>query len=195
MADRAVASRFRVAGGSRTRRASGPHRQIRPCPTRKNLVRQLFERNQRSLLGYLTRKVGRDHAPDLLQETFLRFIQHSRIEAVAEPPPFLQQIATNLARDFARRRKTEAKYLEFGNLPENARSSAALPGARLEAEQQWRALCAVVEGLPPRCREVFTLYVDEALSLGEIAQRMGISHNMAQKHMRLALARCYAGLD
>jgi RNA polymerase sigma factor (sigma-70 family) len=160
-----------------------------------NLIRQLFEHNRRSLLGYLTRKVGRDDAPDLLQETFLRFIQHSRAEAVAEPPPFLQQIATNLARDFTRRHKTEAKYLAFGDLPENAASDESPPGARLEAEAQWRHLCAAVESLPPRCRQVFVLYMDEGLTLTEIATRMRISPNMAQKHMRLALARCYAALD
>ncbi len=147
------------------------------------------------MLGYLTRKVGRDHAPDLLQETFLRFIQHSRCEAVAEPPPFLQQIAVNLARDFARRRKTEARYLEFGDLPEDAPSCEALPGAQLEAEEQWRLLCAAIETLPPRCRKVFALYMDEGLPLAEVAKRMGISTNMAQKHMRLALQRCYAALD
>ncbi len=109
--------------------------------------------------------------------------------------PFLQQIAANLARDHARRRKTEARYLELGDLPEDAPSFEAAPDARLEAEEQWRLLRAAVATLPPRCREVFGLYMDEGLPLAQIAERMGISPNMAQKHMRLALQRCYAALD
>ena len=49
--------------------------------------------------------------------------------------------------------------------------------------------------LPPRCREVFVLYMNDGLDLGEIAARLGMSRNMAQKHMRLALARCWAALE
>lgn len=160
-----------------------------------HFISELFERNKRTLLGYLTRKVGRDDAPDLLQETFVRYIQHYEGEAVADAPPFLQQIANNLARDFARRRKTEAKYLEFGDLPEDVASSEAPLGARIEADQQWRLICAAIQTLPPRCREVFVLYMFESQPIAEIARRLGISANMAQKHMRLALQRCFAALD
>lgn len=152
-------------------------------------------RNKRDLLNYLMRRVGRSDASDLLQETFLRFLQHSQHQAVADPPPFLQRIAINLVRDFARRRKTEAKHLEFGELPKNAPSNEALPDARLEALEKWRLLWSAIETLPPRCREVFVLYMLDGLSLGEIAARLGISRNMAQKHMRLALRRCWAALD
>ena len=162
---------------------------------KRHFLSELFERNRHALLGYLTRKVGSNDAPDLLQETFVRFIQRYDCEAVADAPPFLQQIAINLARDFARRHKTEAKYLEFGDLPEDVPSNEAPPGARIEADEQWRLLCAAVNKLPPRCREVFLLYMFENLPLAEIARRLGISINMAQKHMRLALQRCFAALD
>lgn len=160
-----------------------------------HLLRALFAQNKRGLLDYLTRRVGRTDAPDLLQETFVRFLQHERSEAVADPPPFLQKIAVNLARDFTRRRKIEAKHLAFGEIPEDARSEEALPDARLEAAGQWRLLCAAIESLPPRCRQVFVLYMRDGLTLGEIAGRLGISRNMAQKHMRLALERCWAALE
>lgn len=160
-----------------------------------HLFRELFTRNKRELLDYLTRRVGGTAAPDLLQETFIRFLLHEQAETVADPSPFLQKIAVNLARDFARRRKTEAKYLDFGDPPENIPSADALPDARLEAAEQWRRLCAAIAMLPPRCREVFVLYMRDGLTLGEIAVRLGISRNMAQKHMRLALERCWAALD
>jgi RNA polymerase sigma factor (sigma-70 family) len=162
---------------------------------KRHFLSELFERNRRVLLGYLICKVGRNDAPDLLQDTFVRFIQHYDCEAVADAPPFLQQIAINLARDFARRRKTEAKYLEFGDLPKDVPSNDAPPSARIEADEQWRLLCAAVDTLPPRCREVFLLCMYENLPLAEIARRLGISRNMAQKHMRLAFQRCFAALD
>lgn len=168
-----------------------PHVSI----TKPHRFSELFARHKRDLLAYLTRRVGRRDAPDLLQETFVRFLQKDQIDPVVDPPPFLQQIAINLARDFARRRKTETKYLEFGDLPEGVRSDEILPDVLIEGSQQWRLICASIETLPPRCREVFILYMRDGLTLGEIAGRLGISRNMAQKHMRLALARCWAALE
>ncbi len=94
---------------------------------------ELFERNKGNLLSYLSRRVGREDAFDLLQETFARFIKYNRAHVVADPPPFLQKIAINLARDFSRRRETEARYLEFGDLPMEAPSLDGSPTARLEA--------------------------------------------------------------
>ncbi|HTV33087.1 MAG TPA: RNA polymerase sigma factor [Methylocella sp.] len=165
-------------------------------PHRKpHFLGELYERNKRTLLGYLSRRVGRENAPDLLQETFVRFIQNYPVGAIANAPPLLQQIAINLARDHARRRKIEAKYLEFGDLPEDVPSTEPQPGARLEAEENGRLLCEVINSLPPRCREVLLLHIYQKLPLAEIAKRLGISSNMAQKHMRLALLRCFAALD
>ena len=69
------------------------------------LVRNLFVSNKSNLLRYLTRKVGAKDAPDLLQETFVRALRHERLDVIADPPAFLRQIAINLTRDFARRRR------------------------------------------------------------------------------------------
>ena len=76
-------------------------------------IRDLFERNRRALMGYLTRRVGPEAASDLLQETFVRVLRHERLDTVADPPAFLQQVAANLTRDFARRRKTETQISAF----------------------------------------------------------------------------------
>lgn len=49
-------------------------------------IRNLFIGNKSSLLQYLTRKVGPNDAPDLLQETFVRALRHERLDIVADPP-------------------------------------------------------------------------------------------------------------
>ena len=49
-------------------------------------------------------------------------------------------------------------------------------------------LLQVVEGLSPRCREVFVLGKFEGLSLAEIGARLGISRNTVVTHMVNALA-------
>jgi RNA polymerase sigma-70 factor (ECF subfamily) len=157
-------------------------------------IDELFRRNRRQLTNFLSRKVGPEDVKDILQETFVRVLRHDRRETMADPPSWLRRIALNLARDLVRRRRTEAKYVEFGDLPEGAPCEAARPDESLEADEHWRRLRAAIESLPPRCREVFLLYLFESLTLGEIAGRLGMSRNMAQKHMRLAVRRCLAAL-
>jgi RNA polymerase sigma factor (sigma-70 family) len=157
--------------------------------------RDLFLHNRKDLLSFLTRRVGRADADDLLQETFARFIVYSDARAVSEPPPFLQKIAMNLVRDFARSRAVEARYVEFGELPEDAPSSERSPLAQVEAMEKWRLVAAAIAALPPRCREVFVLYMHDDLTIAEISARLGMSQNMAQKHMRMALVRCWAALE
>ncbi|ATQ67695.1 MULTISPECIES: RNA polymerase sigma factor [Methylosinus] len=162
---------------------------------KSNFIRELFLRNKRELLDYLKRRVGPDDAADLLQETFLRALRREDHGAIADPPAFLQQIAINLTRDFARRRRTEANCLVFGDLPDEAPSKEATPGDLFEADEESRLLRQAVDALPPRCREAFILYVSARLSPAEIAKRLGISTNMAQKHIRLALQRCRMALE
>lgn len=157
-------------------------------------VRELFERNRRELMTYLTRRVGREDASDLLQETFVRVLRHGRLENVADPPAFLQRIAANLTRDFARRRKTEAKYLRFALLLGERPSGDAPADERVDYERKSRLLMAAIEDLPPRCREVFELCAFEDAPLSEIARRLGISDRMARQHMSIAMRRCWAAI-
>jgi len=157
-------------------------------------IRELFVNNRRWLLQQLSRKVGPEDASDLLQETFVRVMRHERFETMADPPTWLRRIALNLARDLARRRRTEAKHVDFGDLPLDAPCDKVRPDESVEANEKWRLLHRAIDGLPPRCREVFLLYLFESLSLAEIAQQLGMSTNMAQKHMRLAVQRCLAAL-
>lgn len=157
--------------------------------------RELFLRNKRGLLAFLTRRVGREEASDLLQETFVRALRHDRLETVADSSAFLKQIAINLSRDSARRRKTEARYLEFGDLPEHVSSGQATPEEAVDHAGKARIVLETIEALPPRCREVCVLVMHEGASLSEVATRLGISETMARRHLRIALLRCRAALD
>ncbi|WP_255608592.1 RNA polymerase sigma factor [Methylosinus sp. Sm6] len=89
------------------------------------------------------------------------------------------------------RRRNISRSASF---PKARPATARVPTSVVEADEKWRPLHTAIEGLPPRCREVFLLYLLESLSLGEIAQRLGVSQNMAQKHMRLAVRRCLEAL-
>ncbi len=162
---------------------------------RSHLIRELFARNRRDLLAYFTRRVGRDDASDLLQETFVRALRYNLLHTVADPPAFLQKIATNLTRDFGRRRKLELSFIEFNCVSADAPSGEAPPEEKIEFEQQSPRLRAAMETLPPRCREVFVLCIHKNVPLDEIAQRLGISENAVRKQLRRAILRCRAAVD
>jgi len=162
---------------------------------RSHRFRELFRRNKRVLLDYLKRRVGPENASDLLQETFVRAIRREDFDSVADPPAFLKQIAINLSRDFARRRDSEAKYFVPGDAPEDISEPAVAPDALYETEELARRLLAAIEALPPKCRQAFVMRRFEDLSHEEIAARLGVSRNMVEKHLRLAMERCRAALD
>ncbi|WP_457798455.1 RNA polymerase sigma factor [Methylocystis sp. S23] len=157
-------------------------------------LRELFLSNRAVLLRYLARKVGSSDAPDLLQETFVRVVRLEKPETINDPSAFLKTIATNLARDFMRRRKTEARYIQFGDYVVEAPSPDAPPDERMEYERKSLLLRSAVASLPPRSRQVFTLHVYEDVPLHEIARRLEISDRMVRKHISVALRTCRAAL-
>lgn len=158
-------------------------------------IGELFERNSRALLAYLTRRVGAQAAPDLLQETFARALRRDALNGVSDPAAFLQRIAVNLTRDFARRRRIEARYLSLDRFLGERPSEAAKPDEMVDYQRRARLLAAAIEALPPRRREVFELCAFEDLSFAQIAHRLGMSERMARQHMSLAMRSCWAALS
>lgn len=157
--------------------------------------RELFLRHRRGLLDYLRRRVGPDDASDLLQETFVRALRRERFETVDDPPAFLKQIAVNLSRDLARRRESEAKYFVAGEDADHIVDQTVAPDELLEASERARRFLAAVETLPPKCRETFVLRRFEDLTHDEIAAKLGVTRNMVEKHLRLALERLRTAID
>lgn len=156
---------------------------------------QLFLRHSHDLLRFLARRAGFQDAPDLLQEAYLRLLRHAERETIADPEAFLHATAINLVKDHLRRRKTEQKYLDFERDAEGVPAHAASPDARMEAEARLKLLLQAMDQLPPRCRQVFVMRRFEDLHQSEIARRLGISRNMVEKHLRLALDRLKSALD
>ena len=69
------------------------------------------------------------------------FYGNGQLEAVANPPALLQQIAVNLVRDFARRRKTEAAHVRVWRVfRRTLPTDEAPPEERIAHEQKSRLL-------------------------------------------------------
>jgi RNA polymerase sigma factor (sigma-70 family) len=158
-------------------------------------VGEIFTRNKSDLMECLARRVGRDSALDLLQETFARLLRGSAIEGALDPDAYVRTVALNLARDFSRRQACEAKRFTAAEISPEVAGAELSPFEHYEVGEKTRLLYAAIEALPPKCRQVFIMRRFHDLSQEDIAKRLGISRNMVEKHLRLALERCRAALE
>lgn len=142
----------------------------------------------------------RDAAADVVQESYARVLAvRDNGKEVAEPRALLYQTARHLIID-RHRRQTVRQHEDLDDLPEHDRDFTAAP-AHLQPEslyaqeQHAHALVAVIDSLPPRCREAFVLNRFEDMSHQQVADHMGISKNMVAQHVARAILACKAWED
>ncbi|AQR61661.1 hypothetical protein BZG35_08355 [Brevundimonas sp. LM2] len=136
-----------------------------------------------------------DAAEDIVQAAYLRLAGRpgGADERMIQSEAFVYRIVGNLARDH---RRDAARRGWDGDA-----ALAGFPDATPSAERRvidqarLRRALDLAATLPPRCREVFVLRKIEGLDQATIAERLGISRNMVEKHLRRALAEISAGLD
>ncbi len=108
-----------------------------------------------SLKRYLSRMVGVEASDELLQETFARVLEYSRI--VRPSPALLFHIARNLARNHKAR--AAVQRLHIVEPPAGFQPSANQPSPErvVEDRDELRLLSDALDRLPPRRRAMFVL--------------------------------------
>lgn len=149
-----------------------------------------FYRSQNvRLFHFFRRKVGREAAPDLVQEAFTRMLRFGAFERVKNPQAYLTRTARNLLIERARiwHRKGCVLY------PMEAARDATVP-----PDQEWRIQSGELRGayrrallaMPRRTRRIFLMRRLKGMSHREISKRLGIGEKGVEYHMTQALARC-----
>jgi len=135
-----------------------------------------------SVRGYLARLTGDAWlADELQQETFYRYLRNGNELAPRNGSlgPWLFRVATNLARDRARRKKPEP-------LDHDPAAYGADAAAASAAHDMDRCIRREVERLPAELREAFLLRAHHTLTYPQVAKALDISERTAKERFRLA---------
>lgn len=171
----------------------------RPDPAEQSqqaYITLLFNKYRGALHRYLSRLVPIDDAAELVQETYFRLLRHGQmvqLEAMARS--FLFQTATNLARDFRRRRRVR-RADDHVELDEETNAGEDFdPGEHLTAEQVLGALERAIVGLPRDTRTVFLLNRFRDMSYPAIAEALNLSPRTVARKMAEAMAKLSSVLE
>ena len=147
--------------------------------------------------GNLARYVARfcsspDDVQDVVQEAYLQVFCALRKSGPDghTPAALLYTTARNIAFSRHRHRKVVAAAAPAVSIGERLRRERAGIEDQATRREQMQMLLRAVNGLSPKCRDVFVLRMIEGQSQREIAERLGISVSTVEKHLARGLRQC-----
>ncbi|TDO67439.1 RNA polymerase sigma-70 factor (sigma-E family) [Kribbella sp. VKM Ac-2571] len=132
----------------------------------------------------------RTAAEDLVQEAFLRLARnHHRINEPARAAAYLRSIVINLARDHNRRGLVSLRHRPPAQVDD--RSAEDL----VADDESRREVIAALRALPRRQRDCVVLRYYLELSVGAIAETLGLSPNSVKTHLQRGLRALKTDLE
>lgn len=151
----------------------------------------LWQQYQADLQRFVRQRVSSDEdARDIVQEAITRLAAECDREPVQNPRALWYRIAGNLAIDHLRRQQRRPEQVELTEASEPTDAALPSPERALDAQKKLLLLRQIVTELPPKCREVFELRKFRHYDQQQIADKLGISRRMVEKHLQKALQHC-----
>ncbi|ROL79140.1 RNA polymerase subunit sigma [Pseudomonas protegens] len=150
----------------------------------------MLESYYRELMGFLNARLGnRQVAEDVAHDAFVRVLERPSAPPIEQPRAFLYRTALNLVIDDHRRNQLrQSEPLEALDQEEHCFSPS--PQTSLDQGQRLEMLQRALAELPRLCRESFLLRKLEGLSHMQIAEHLGISRSLVEKHIVNAMKHC-----
>jgi RNA polymerase sigma-70 factor (ECF subfamily) len=157
-------------------------------PHRREEFQALYDRHGREVwaIAY-ARWLDAETAMDIAQEAFLRLWKQVEAgEDIQNPRAWLLRVARNLAEDHAKSsfRRNGTQPPEFMN---GVRSGESAPLDKMEKDEEYARVRAVLTELPPADRDILTMRYALDYDATAIADALGIA--VTAVHMRLSRAR------
>ena len=150
----------------------------------------MLENYYRELVCFLNAKLGnRQVAEDVVHDAYVRVLERASDTPIEQPRAFLYRTALNLVIDGHRRSNLrKAEPLEV--LDGEERFFSPSPQVLMDHDQRLDMIQKALAELPAACRECFLLRKIEGLSHPEIAERLGVSRSVVEKHIVNAMKHC-----
>ncbi|MGZ5007122.1 MAG: RNA polymerase sigma factor [Methylobacter sp.] len=157
-----------------------------------DLFNNLFRHHSKELLTFAGWRVGDFAAEDLVQESYLRLLQHPEPASIINPRAYLYKVAANLGFDHHRKDSVRNKQIEADTIePDELVSPLPGPETVMEGELLLRNCLAALRTLPEVYRHVFLLNRIDGLTHLEIAEALQLPKRTVERYCAKALAHCF----
>lgn len=154
-------------------------------------IAKLYQEHHVWLYQWLRKKLSsKDHAEDILQDTFLKIFNCRDILNLREPKAFLHTTAKHIIIDQARKQKIEQNYLQYLTQTENELAYPSPEHALIVIETLDR-LAYTLAHLEDRPRKILLMHYLDGISQIEIAKQMQLSIKTIQRDLMKALIYCH----
>ena len=153
----------------------------------------LFRRHNKELLQFASQRAGQV-AEDLVQESFLRLMQHPEPLGIQNHRAYLYKLTANSAVDYTRKQAVREKYREHPEDWDNLPSQAPGPEAIAHHELLLQRCLKALDLLPAMQRNIFLLHSFDGMSYAEIAKLLGVSRSTVERNYALAMEHCFAAV-
>lgn len=155
-------------------------------------VSDLFRNYHQELVRFASRLVGtRSGGEEVAQDAYLKLIGGNvQLASIASPKAYLFTAARHIAFDLRAKSSREWSHrvdVEDLSLLQDARPD---PSVIIGQRQQLQMLADALNELPKACRTAFFLNRIEGLKHRTIAERLGVSVSMVEKHIVRAFIHC-----
>jgi RNA polymerase sigma factor (sigma-70 family) len=174
----------------------------RPLDAGRRRLDHAMEAHYEDLLAAIRRR-GADpgQAADVVHDLYVRLSRKPEtLAGKSSLRAFLIRAAVNLGIDRARRHAFEARLFALldahaDTLPAAGHAAETQPEAAIDVPRRVAALQRAILELPPQRRAVFVAWRVAGMDKDEIADSMGVTRGMVNRHLRKALVHCMDRLE
>ncbi len=145
-----------------------------------------------ALRRYFRRRAAAHEVEDLVQEVFIRLQSRKSAEPVEDMDRYVFIVAANV---LMRRYRKERQWTQGIDAASDDPDEPISPERVLLGREKLNAAMVVLQGLPPRTRQIFILHRFEDMTYPRIASALGISKSAVEKHMIRALKALHGQRD
>lgn len=163
-------------------------------PDHSQALAEMFRNHYAAQVRFIAVRTGSvDDAKEIVQEAYARILALNRPGAISLLAGYLWRTVVNLARDRKRERAQRERFQRTAPPIVEQRDHSA--EGVCEGQERLAIVERAIGELPANCVDAFVLHVLQGLKYEEAGQKMGISGEMARKHVARSLEYLQRCLD